>query len=571
VLGPLALERGGGVQSRAANTFTVTSTGDGVGSCVMITCTTLRGAIAAAADGDTITFGAGLANVTLSSGLSGPNGPLIVNKSLTIAGPGAATLAIDGGGLSTVFVVASGNSTISGLTIQNGVALASSACPNGGVCGGGIFIESGAALTLNDSTVQNNGADNSYGGGVFNRGTLTMSNVAMAHNHADHGYGGGLYNAGTATINGGSFTHDAANSGWGGGIFNGVYNSGTATLEIVGCFLGANGADGGYGGALFNGGVNNATGNAAVTISNSTFSSNTAALGYGGGINNGGYMNPSGNATVTINGSTFTGNTAFKGYGGAIFGGGYMTSSTNQITISNSTFSGNVTDQGYGGAIYNGRVTSLGTWPILAVANSTFSGNTAPSGYGGAIFNQNGPPSPNIDGIANLGSCIVTGNTADLGGPNIAGTIVSQGNNLIGDPSGVPSANFMAGPRADQTGVALSSTQLAPLAMNGGTTNTMALGGSNNPAVGKGFCAWNSGMPFPAVTVDQRGFARATPCDVGAFELSVATATSNGGCSVGPGRRGRIEDDASLPVFLMLALSGVVARRQRRASSTRRE
>jgi hypothetical protein len=342
-----------------------------------------------------------------------------------------------------------------------------------------------------------------------------------------------------------------------------VYNSGTATLVVDGCFLGANGADGGYGGALFNGGVNNATGDATATIRNSTVSTNTAAMGYGGGINNGGYMNPSGNATLTISGSTFNDNAAFKGYGGAIFGGGYSTYSNNQITISNSTFSGNQTVQGYGGAIYNGRVTGLGTWPVLAVGNSTFSGNAAPTGYGGAIFNQNQVPNDQFaDGIANLGSCIITGNTADFG-PNIEGTIVSQGNNLIGDPSGVPTANFMAGTHGDQTGVVLSPTQLGPLALNGGTTNTMALMGSSNPAVGKGFCAWISGMPFPAVTVDQRGFGRATPCDVGAFELSVATATGGGGCSVGGGK---IEDHVTLVVFLMLAVASIPGRRRPRVS-----
>lgn len=76
-----------------AGTLTVTSTGDDAADP-----TTLRGAIAAAADGDTITFDASLAGATIA--LVKANGPLEYAGSLTIEGPSSAPVTIDGGGAS---------------------------------------------------------------------------------------------------------------------------------------------------------------------------------------------------------------------------------------------------------------------------------------------------------------------------------------------------------------------------------------------------------------------------------------------------------------------------------------
>src|SRR5947209_8411154 len=89
-------------------TLTVINTNDsGAGS--------LRDAIGSAASGDTINFGVS-GVITLTSGW------LTTTTDLTISGPGASTLAIDGGGASRVFFIAGvGNTvTISGLTIRNG-------------------------------------------------------------------------------------------------------------------------------------------------------------------------------------------------------------------------------------------------------------------------------------------------------------------------------------------------------------------------------------------------------------------------------------------------------------------
>src|SRR6478672_4025482 len=168
--------------SAYADIITITNTNDsGPGS--------LRQALAAAIDGDTINFA-----VTGTIGLT--SGELLVARSITIAGPGAENLAVNGNNQSRVFHIASGQRvTISGLTITNGHASDS---------GGGIYNDH-AVLVLNDCTISDNSASGNLGGGIHNdgtnigRATLQINNSLIANNS-----GGGIYNdaiqAGTATL-----------------------------------------------------------------------------------------------------------------------------------------------------------------------------------------------------------------------------------------------------------------------------------------------------------------------------------------------------------------------------------
>ena len=104
----------------AAATTTVTSVADD-GSAG-----TLRYAIANAASGDTINFSVtGIITLAL--------GTLEISKDLTIAGPAAASLAISGNNMYTVFQIDSGFAvSISGVTIENGDSIGN------GDGGGGI-------------------------------------------------------------------------------------------------------------------------------------------------------------------------------------------------------------------------------------------------------------------------------------------------------------------------------------------------------------------------------------------------------------------------------------------------
>ena len=73
-----------------------------------------------------------------------------MNKSVTISGPGANTLAVDANHASRVFYIASGKDvTISGLTITNGSAPSD--------FGGGIYNDH-ANLTVTSCTISGNSA-----------------------------------------------------------------------------------------------------------------------------------------------------------------------------------------------------------------------------------------------------------------------------------------------------------------------------------------------------------------------------------------------------------------------------
>jgi predicted outer membrane repeat protein len=68
--------------------------------------------------------------------------------------------------------------------------------------GGGLYVFLGAKLTLINSTVQDNIANNpnssgAYGGGIFNAGVANLTNVTLSANQATDG-GGGIYNNGGA-------------------------------------------------------------------------------------------------------------------------------------------------------------------------------------------------------------------------------------------------------------------------------------------------------------------------------------------------------------------------------------
>ena len=238
----------------SAATITVTNTTDNdPGS--------LRQAIAAAASGDTINFDAALNGQTITL----TSGELLINKNLTITGPGANLLAINGNATSRVFYISSGDVTISGLTITNGTA-----------AGGGGILNDHATLTISNCTLSGNSATGNFGGGIYNNGgTLTISASTLSGNSA--AIGGGIDN------------------------FN-------ATLTITNSTLSGNSASG-PAGFFLGGGIANVdnTGSATLTITNSTLSGNSAT--NGGGIGN---ENNNGSATVEI-GNTILNNAGTSG------------------------------------------------------------------------------------------------------------------------------------------------------------------------------------------------------------------------------------------------------------------
>ena len=273
--------------SITVNTLVDENNGIGVGGI------SLREAIAAAPAGDTINF-----SVTGTINLTNL-GQLVVNKNLTIVGPGASLLTINAfdptpaannGDGNRIFNIDDGTATVRTVSIS-GLTLA-----NGDTSGTGVAIRTTENLTLSSSALSGN-----------------VSSV-----------GGGLYNVGAsavATLNSVTVSNNIA--GFGGGLFNGF-----GTLNVVNSTINANGVSGN------GGGIQNNYGTLAVT--NSTITGNDS-IGIGGGILT--YFDVS----TTVTSSTIVSNTAVNG--GGIWG------RNSHITVVSSTISGNGATNG-GGGVY---------------------------------------------------------------------------------------------------------------------------------------------------------------------------------------------------------------------------
>jgi hypothetical protein len=407
------------MQAHAA-TITVTNTNDsGSGS--------LRQALTVANDGDTITF-AVTGTITLTSG------GLPITKNLTISGPGADQLSIDGNqALLVLGIFPDKTAAISGLTVRNGQL--------------GIWNE-GTSTTVSDCVVSGN-----VYYGLVNDYVLSVSNCTVSGNS-----GGGIYNdhatlivtdcVVTANSYGGIYDNEShgptLSPSQHGNNRSGAkkmyddplgYVSATITNSIISDNSGS--------------GVYNDSGN--ITITNSTISGNSVSntggqFGEGGGIYTRGEKLP-GNVTVTN--STISGNFAF-------YDGGGISSGFSGLTISNSTISGNSTgdpDYGYGGGVAASSVT---------IMNSTISDNSA--SYSGAGISAGG---------GTIGNAILNNNS----GGNIDGAITSLGYNVSSDDGG----GLLNGP-GDQIN---TDPLLGPLQDNGGPTLThLPLPGS--PAIDAG-------------------------------------------------------------------------------------
>jgi hypothetical protein len=279
-----------------ANTITVTNTNDsGSGS--------LRQAIADANRGDTINATGVSGSIELSSG------ELLMNKNVTINGPGAEKLSLENTRSSRVLEIAPGETvTISGLAINTGRAVVGGGIYNAGILevvecsisgneaggvrqtglGGGIYNAVGAEIAIINSTISDNAAD--QGGGIYNDGSMQIANTAISDNFVGRAFwqasvGGAIYNGGTldianSTISGNTATGTLQSGGIGGGIFN------SGTLVIINSTISGNLAGGSSSLPSYGGGISNGSGN--VVIRNSTINGNTAdgpgGSGFGGNI-----------------------------------------------------------------------------------------------------------------------------------------------------------------------------------------------------------------------------------------------------------------------------------------------
>jgi predicted outer membrane repeat protein len=345
-----------------------------------------------------------------------------------------------------------------------------------------LEIPAGRMVTLSNLIISE-GIDS----GIKSWGDLVIEDSTLRDNIGTNG--GAIYIAtGSVEITNSIFFSNTASSG-GGAIYNYM-----GILEITNSTLHQNQAGGG--GAIRNSPWGQST------IIESTLSQNQASIG--GGIY--------GNNRLVVEKSTITQNQASSSGGGI-----YIPSDgAFPILISNSTISQNQTGTGSGGAI---DITGTGT---VHLTNSTITGNHSGNAAG----------SINMNGLAFLvvSNSTIAGNTASgtgeiqmTGAPQMAliNSIVvcTQVNTTCYDyiPNNVGLENSIMG-----TGT-LEEYGLAPLADNGGPTQTMALL-PGSPAI-------DAGDDETCEEIDQRGVTRpqGNHCDIGAFELIQHTIYGNVG------------------------------------------
>jgi CSLREA domain-containing protein len=267
----------GGSSAQAATTWTVTTTADSTGgSCLPGNCS-LRQAIAAAGDGDTIMLPASSSPYVLTHGL------LLVEHAITIDGGGARSTTIAGDGVNPDFsLIDLGTITIEGVTITNGIDASSAG-------GAGLGVDEGTVDLTDDAIVGNTengpGSSASFGGGISVASGATLNatrdliagNTVSTSGTAEYAFGGGVDNNGTTTIIDSTIAGNTASettpssASYGGGV---ATSGGTLTLEndtIVG--NSATGTSGDQaGGNLFT------NSSAATQIKNTIVSGGTGAL-----------------------------------------------------------------------------------------------------------------------------------------------------------------------------------------------------------------------------------------------------------------------------------------------------
>ena len=373
---------------KAAYTWTVTNRNDsGPGS--------LRAAIANAGSGDTINFALTYDRSGAGNTIKLSSGPLTINKSLTISGPG--WLAISGENSDVVFVVNGvANATISGVTIEYGNNFL------------GNCILNTATLTLTKSSVVSCGKgvnpDGStysspkgqWGGGAFNMGTLKLINTQVYDNHVGCdcstyvGSGGGIFNYfGTVTLTNSDVswndTHGNANPGpsVGGGGGGGCDPSNCIPFQSSKSQIFA---------IMGGGGIYNSQG--TMTLTNATISGNSASSVSSQFAGGGGILNDEGTASLTN--TTLFGNSAPPpGISSSAYsGGGGINTIAGTLIIKNSILANNL--QGKNCGKYLGGGSSWGYTlsddaSCAAVLTMLGDRNSTAAGLDSGLKNNGGP------------------------------------------------------------------------------------------------------------------------------------------------------------------------------------
>lgn len=236
----------------------------------------LRDAIALAPSGETVDFSV-KGTINLSVGSSNSTKHLLINKNLTINGPGAGLLTI--------------NAFDPTPAINN-------------EDGSGVFhINGPGLLDVSISGLTVTGADSGgSGGGIANEEKLRITASVITGNSAYVGGGISTYRDAVLTVVGSTISGNSASQN-GGGIYSRFSDTTITNCAVIGNRAGVNG------GGIWSRDFSDST--AATTITNCTISGNSVANvleGHGGGVDNF-------EGSMVIVGSTITNNIAMTGGG----------------------------------------------------------------------------------------------------------------------------------------------------------------------------------------------------------------------------------------------------------------
>jgi predicted outer membrane repeat protein len=388
---------------RAATTALVTTTSDsGAGS--------LRDALENAVSGEVISFQLSGCPCVISL----TTGPLNSIWPVTIAGPGADLLTLDGNQTFTV-IQAYAPITITNLRISNGYADGNT--PNW-FSGGGLLATHGP-ITLEGLVFENNRAA-SYGGGLAfpsdNSYWVAITNTQFISNTAYY-FGGGLFSKSTAHVAGSLFQKNSVTSASNNGLGAGMHVQADTFIQTT-RFISNTASDGG-GGLYVQSGFSH--------VANSLFQGNQSGEAGGG---------------AHMLGPTYFTNTVFFGNVGDVGGG---LARGGPITITNGLFAGNEASSAKGAAIQFDY-----WWGPLSIRHTTIAqADVHPSSAiylsNGGLHMTNTVVTSHTIGIDNsIGVTVLRDYTLFSGiGTNVSGTETSGLHNLYGP------ANFIDPPRYD--------------------------------------------------------------------------------------------------------------------------
>jgi hypothetical protein len=177
----------------------------------------LRGAIASANSGDTISLAAGAYNVAIAE--------VPVHGDVEVVGAGArATSITSTGSRSLLHVFSGGSADFKNLSLANGEGTLAGALWNQGTVG-----MSGVSITNNVGT----DSDAVLGGAINNSGVMVLNSSTVASNSAeaastDNAYGGGVYNSGFLIVNNSTFHGNTVEAAGGFALGGAVYGTPTS-------------------------------------------------------------------------------------------------------------------------------------------------------------------------------------------------------------------------------------------------------------------------------------------------------------------------------------------------------